>query len=504
MLMLALLLEYQIHISHTINTTAMNIYLVKRPNSLILMTMIFAGILLSAMCPLSASGQKYEPNWKSLDSRPIPGWYNNAKFGIFIHWGVYSVPSWAPVGQYAEWYWHAMHDTNSATYKFQVKTYGKNFTYEDFAPLFTAKLFNPKQWAEFFVRSGARYVVLTAKHHDGFCLWPSAQSWNWNSMDVGPHRDLVGALAKAVRARGLKFGVYYSLYEWYNPIYRKHFNQYVKYHLFPQFKDLVDRYHPALIFADGEWEHTSAQWKTPELLAWLFNKSPVRKYVVINDRWGSDTRSRHGGYYTTEYGKVGGGRKLAPGHKWEENRAIGFSYGYNRNETIDDYESPYDLVCLLVNVVSKGGNLLLDIGPTADGRIPVIMQERLIQMGAWLKVNGQAIYNTHPWKVTEEGPTKPATTLKAERVQIFKPSDIRFTCKHGVLYAICLAIPRGKVIIKSLGLTAGISSKRVSTVQLLGSNDRLEWKQTADALVIKCPRLIPCKYALAFKIEFAK
>lgn len=456
------------------------------------------------LCPFSVAGQKYEPNWKSLDSRPIPAWYDKAKFGIFIHWGVYSVPAWAPVGQYAEWYWHAMHDTNSATWKFHVKNYGSNFTYQEFAPQFTAKLFNPDQWAGFFARSGARYVVLTSKHHDGFCLWPSAQSWNWNSMDVGPHRDLCGELAKAVRARGLKMGFYYSLYEWYNPIYRTNFPVYVKHHLFPQFKDLVDRYHPALIFADGEWDHTSAQWKTPELLAWLFNKSPVRRYVVINDRWGSDTRSRHGGYYTTEYGKVGEGRELASNHKWEENRAIGWSYGYNRNETISNYESAYDLVCLLANVVSKGGNLLLDVGPTADGRIPVIMQERLVQIGDWLKVNGEAIYGTQPWKVTGEGPTLPTKSLKAERKQVFQPRDIRFTCKHGDVYAICLAIPTGEIRIKSLGLSAGLASHLVTNVQLLGSNERIQWKQAADALVIQRPHLMPCKYAVAFKIEFAK
>ena len=462
---------------------------------------VVTGLILT-VSPASAADQKYEPNWESLDTRPVPPWFDDAKFGIFIHWGVYSVPAWGPRGSYAEWYWDALQNTNSATWKFHVKNYGENFKYQDFAPRFTAELFEPNQWADLFVQSGARYVVLTSKHHEGFCLWPNADSWNWNSVDVGPHRDLCGDLAKAVRARGLKMGFYYSLYEWFNPVYQMDFPRYVSWHFHPQFKDLVNRYQPSIIFTDGEWDHTSAEWKSEELLAWLFNDSPCRDEVVINDRWGKDTRSQHGGYFTTEYGEVGAGKKLGGSRKFEENRGIGASFGYNRNETIDDYQSAYGLVCLLVNVVSKGGNLLLDIGPTADGRIPVIMQERLGEMGDWLKVNGEAIYGTHPWKVMGEGPTLATKDPAAERKQIFQPSDIRFTCKDGAVYAICLAVPTGEILIKSLGSSAGLASQPVSNVQLLGCKEKIHWKQAADALMIQCPRRMPSANASAFKIEF--
>ncbi|MBP9902957.1 MAG: alpha-L-fucosidase [Verrucomicrobiota bacterium] len=458
------------------------------------------GLVLS-VCATPAVGQKYEPNWKSLDSRPIPGWFDDAKFGIFIHWGVYSVPAWGAKGSYAEWYWDAMQNKNGATWKFHVQHYGEQFKYQDFAPKFTAELFEPDQWADLFVRAGARYVVLTSKHHEGFCLWPNADSWNWNSVDQGPHRDLCGDLAKAVRARGLKMGFYYSLYEWFNPVYQMDFPRFVREHFHPQFKDLVNRYQPSLIFADGEWAHSSSEWKSEELLAWLFNESPGRDEVVIDDRWGKDTRSRHGGYFTTEYGEVGGDTKLNADRKFEECRAIGASFGYNRNETIDDYQSAYGLVCLLVNLVAKGGNLLLDIGPTADGRIPVIMQQRLVEMGDWLRVNGEAIYGTQPWKVHGEGPTQPAKGHAAERTQVFQPSDIRFTTKAGAIYAMCLALPTGSIRITSLGRSTAPTAGGIRSVGLLGSDEKLTWSQEADALVVQCPRSFSSRHAITLKVE---
>ena len=188
----------------------------------------------------------------------------------------------------------------------------------------------------------------------------------------------------------MRIGFYYSLYEWFNPLWLKDRKRYVAEHMIPQFKDVVTRYRPAIIFTDGEWDMPSSDWKSEELLAWLFNESPCKDEVVVNDRWGKECRHHHGGYYTTEYGA---GLK-DDAHPWEESRGMGFSYGYNRAESIDDYQTPRELILMLCDLVSRGGNLLLDIGPTADGRIPVIMQERLIQMGDWLKVNGEAIYGT--------------------------------------------------------------------------------------------------------------
>nr|MDQ2730382.1 alpha-L-fucosidase [Armatimonadota bacterium] len=191
----------------------------------------FAILSASVACGQAPVPKHYEPTWASLDSRPIPQWFKDAKFGIFIHWGLYSVPSWGAKGSYAEWYWNYMQDHNGPTWKFHQRVYGPNFKYEDFASQFHAELFDPQAWAEVLARSGARYVALTSKHHEGFALWPSAEAtktWGrpWNSVDTGPKRDLLGDLSVAVRARGLKMGIYYSLYEWYNPLYRTDFARY--------------------------------------------------------------------------------------------------------------------------------------------------------------------------------------------------------------------------------------------------------------------------------------
>ncbi|GIX07253.1 MAG: hypothetical protein KatS3mg115_1656 [Candidatus Poribacteria bacterium] len=427
-------------------------------------------------------GEKmYEPRWESLDTRPCPDWYDAAKFGIFIHWGLYSVPAYAPKGRYAEWYWHAMQDRNGETWKFHVDTYGERFTYQDFVPYFAAELFDPDAWAALFERSGAQYVVLTSKHHDGFCLWPSAESWNWNSVDAGPHRDLLGDLTVAVRNRGLKMGFYYSLYEWFHPLYRSDVERYVAEHMLPQLRDAVERYAPSLIFADGEWEHPSRVWRSEEFLAWLFNDSPCRDEVVVNDRWGSDCRSVHGGYYTTEYGHVGGGKSLAEGHKWEENRGIGASFGYNRNETVEDYATPEQLIALLVDVVSRGGNLLLNVGPTADGRIPEIQAERLIQIGEWLSHNGEAIYGSRPWRVSGEG----------ERV--------RYTTRDGVVYAICVGSP-GRELVLSEPKPVSVEAFQA---ELIGHGEPLAWLHSGGKLRIQVPPILPdfpVRYAYVFKL----
>lgn len=437
-----------------------------------------AGICLLAS--MTAAGKEYKPTWESIDSRPLPAWFDEAKFGIFIHWGVYSVPAWGPKGKYAEWYWHDMQNKEGDTWKFHANTYGERFRYQDFAPMFKAEMFDPAQWADIFARSGAKYIVLTSKHHEGFCLWPSEQSWNWNSMDIGPHRDFAGELTEAVKARGLKMGFYYSLYEWFNPLYRSDVKRYVDVHMLPQLKDLVTRYQPSIVWPDGEWDHTSDVWRSAEFLAWLYNESPVREEVVVDDRWGKDCRSRHGGFYTTEYGNVGGNTKLAERKKWEECRGIGASFGYNRNETIDEYATPTSLIHLLVETVCRGGNLLLDIGPTADGRIPVIMQQRLIEIGKWLEVNGEAIYGTSPWRETAEGDL------------------VRYTKKGDSVYAICLKWPGTELVLKAPKPAQGIA------VSLVGHDGTLNVRVADDGLHIAVPQLtidkVPSQHAHVFKL----
>ncbi len=420
--------------------------------------------------------QTYQPTWDSLEQRPVPKWFDEAKVGIFIHWGVYSVPAWGPKDKYAEWYWHDMQDRSGATWQFHLRTYGEKFKYQDFAPMFKAELWDPDQWAKLFADSGAKYVVLTSKHHEGFTLWPNAQSWNWNAVDIGPHRDLAGDLANAVRAKGLKMGYYYSLYEWFNPLYLNDLPKYVDQHMLPQMKDLVERYKPSLLWTDGEWEQPSTAWRSAEFLAWLFNESPVKDEIVVNDRWGKETRSRHGGFYTSEYAKYRGEdfEKLLRVHKWEEDQGIGSSFGYNRNEDEPDYKTPAQLIELLVNAVSKGGNLLLDIGPTADGRVPVIMQQRLLAIGAWLKANGEATYGTSPWRVSAEG------------------DNVRYTAKGDTVYAIALKWPGSELVLKSP------NAETNTTATLLGYAKPLALNRAKDGLHIRMPEIGPGEIAAPY------
>ena len=479
-----------------------------------------------AFGPAELTGADYTPDWESLDSRPTPDWFLDAKLGIFIHWGVYSVPAFAFPDSYSEWYWHSLEASlegrnerqrrnAEATRAFHRRVYGSDFRYRDFARQFKAEMFDPAQWADLFRRAGARYVVLTSKHHDGFALWPSAEAsrtWGmpWNSSEAGPMRDLLGDLGSAVRKAGLRMGFYYSLYEWFNPLWLSDRDRYIRDHMVPQFKDVVASYEPSLIFSDGEWDLEHERWRSTDLLAWLFNEAPSRKEVVINDRWGKGIRHRHGGYYTTEYGAG-----MADGsHPWEENRGIGHSFGYNRNEPIENYMTGKQLVWVLADLVSRGGNLLLDVGPTADGRIPLLQQARLLELGDWLAVNGEAIHGTRPWTKSAQWTAgeRPEQGYKQYRQQYdilelagLEPSGGRarkmafFTKKGPDLYAIVPGLPKGSLRLEGVKASPGAS------VTMLGLDRDLDWTQDEMGLEISVQTLapidLPGRHAYVFKVE---
>jgi len=356
--------------------------------------------------------KKYTPDWKSLDTRPNPVWYDQAKIGIFVHWGVFSVPAFAcsnsPAG--AEWYWHNYREgENTCNAAYHNATYGRDFEYTNFGPMFTARLFDPDRWADLFVKSGAKYVVLTTKHHEGWCNYPSAEAWNWNSVDNGPKKDLTKLLTEAVKKRGIKMGLYHSLFEWYHPLWladqANNFTttDYVDQILTPQLRQIVTDYAPSVVWADGDYA-ADTYFKSKEFLAWLYSDSPSADDVVVNDRWGVGDHNLHGSFYS-------GGDRYNPGqilaHKWENCFTIdGGSWGFNINSTLEAYLSIETMLNLVVGSVAKNGNALINVGPTSEGLITPIFEERLTQLGTWLGINGEAIYESRPWRVPSENFTE--------------------------------------------------------------------------------------------------
>ncbi|XP_035733443.1 alpha-L-fucosidase-like [Vespa mandarinia] len=412
---------------------------------------------------------KYDPTWESLDARPLPDWYDNAKFGIFIHWGVFSVPSFG-----SEWFWNNWkEETGTKYHDFMKDRYPPNYTYQDFARDFTAEFFNASQWSEIFQASGAKYVVLTSKHHEGYTLWPSKYSFSWNSMDVGPQKNLIGELAAAIRSStDIKFGLYHSLYEWYNPMYladkRNNFttDHFVTQKIIPEMHELIEMFEPEVIWSDGDWEATDSYWKSKEFLSWLYNDSPVKNTVVVNDRWGTNIPCHHGDFYTcTDRYNPG---ILLP-HKWENCMTIDKkSWGFRRNAPLNEYFTLNELIKELVTTVSCGGNLLMNVGPTKDGIISPIFEERLRGIGSWLKVNGEAIYNTKPWKIQNDTLT----------------SDIWYTQSKNEkrLYVLILEWPNESTL--SLGSLKVPGNTRIS---LLGFAKQFDWKQYPTKLVVHLP-----------------
>ncbi len=444
----------------------------------------------------------YQANWESLAQHESPTWFNDAKLGIFIHWGVYSVPGWAPVeGQYgeltrerffqvnpyAEWYWNSMRIPGSPTSEHHRATYGDDFEYAAFLATFNEELekWKPEEWGELFAAAGARYVVLTTKHHDGFTLWPSRiRNPNRPENQQGARRDLVGELTEAVRGHGMRMGVYYSGgIDWsFNDtlidqpgILRttavprsEEYARYVDAH----WRELIDRYQPDILWNDITYPENA---KLAELLADYYNRFPEG---AVNNRWGVRQHTEDepedsdwvefADFFTPEYAKLDDISEA----KWETCRGIGYSFGYNRNETEEQMISVDELVDLLVDIVSKNGNLLLNVGPMADGTIPPGQVERLRGLGDWLAVNGEAIYGSTPWlRASAEG-------AGGER--------LRFTRRGDDVFVFLLDRPaEPRIEIPSLPLAPG------SRVRLLGVEGELEWSPAGKDAVIQLPEPLP-------------
>ncbi|MGA7340158.1 MAG: alpha-L-fucosidase [Terracidiphilus sp.] len=454
-------------------------------------SLVVAGGLCAAQAPVH-----YEPTLDSLNRHPLPRWYADAKLGIFIHWGLYSVPGWAPLSHpnhdfasadyilnnpYAEWYLNEMRIDGSPTQAYHRQHYGADFSYYGFAPIFDQQIqkWDPNQWAAILRAAGARYVVLTSKHCDGFTLWPSSTPNPVLAPDrQHATRDIVGELTAAVRKQGMHMGLYYSGgYDWSfvpGPIRTPADYQAVKpeseaygAYAFAQIHELIDRYHPSLLWNDVDWPRTG---KPLQVMADYYNAVPDG---VIDDRFGVP----HSDFTTPEYKKM----DQISVKKWEECRGLGRSFGYNRAEGEAETIAPADLIALLVDIVSKNGNLLLDVGPEADGTIPPVQMERLQALGAWLKQNGEAIYDTEPWD-------RPAD-------RSLEGDDLRFTRNGVELYVTILGTPRSGVI-----TLEDVPSHPLLEVFLLGDPNPLVWKADGDNLKITLPARLPGNYAYVLKL----
>ena len=458
-----------------------------------------------------------EAGWEALDRRPNPPWFDDAKVGILIHWSVFSVPAVAwvypdkPYGYGGHSCWYGLYvdrlrplsspEQQAMFEAFHRKTYGE-VPFKALAALFKGEAFDPRQWAALFKRAGARYAFLTSNFHDGYCLWPSPYNRGWNSVDTGPKRDVLGDFCGAMREAGLRAGFYYSIGEFNHPLYQAarkpggDLKPFVREHLQPQLREAVKRYRPSFLCLDGEWEFSLDAFEMRDFLSWLYAESPCKDEVVVNDRFGQGSRGKHGGVYSSEAGV----RESGTAHKWSEDRPLSRgNWSYNRLERLEDYLSARDLIHLLVETVAEGGNFHVAISPCGDGTIPMLQQERLVQMGDWLRVNGEAIYGTQPWIVSHEGPMveslNPRLDEKWRWTETRQRPLVHYTRKGRAVYAICLARPTTPLV-----LTAA-KGMNLSAVTLLGSQDKVAWAMTDAGLRLDPPSTHPGEHAWVFKIE---
>lgn len=481
------------------------------------MKLRFALMILLLTCLSSAEVPKrYQATWSSLRKYECPDWFRDVKFGIFIHWGVYSVPAFAN-----EWYPRNMYQSESREFNHHVETYGKQdqFGYKDFIPQFKADKFDADEWMELFHQAGAKYVVPVAEHHDGFAMYKTALS-RWNAAEMGPQRDIIGELARAAEKQGIVFGVSsHRIEHWWFMNNGRKFNSDVNDPAFADFYgpareeeetpspeymtdwllrcvELVDKYHPQLFWFDWWIEQPAMEPYRKSFAAYYYNKGiEWNKGVVINYK--NESFPADAAVYDIERGSS----KATKEQPWQTDTSIGKkSWGYIDGE---ENKTANEIVDVLIDIVSKNGNLLLNIGPKADGTIPAEQQQVLREIGAWLKVNGEGIYGTRPWKISGEGTAElpdESVSFNEYKSKGYTEEDIRFTQKGDLLYAFVLGVPSRKMVIRALA--AEKSSPKIASISLLGSSAQPNWKQTGNALIIEPNEKYGCEHAVAFKITF--
>lgn len=465
----------------------------------------------------------YQPEWESLKQKEVPEWYQDTKFGIYFHWGPYSVPA-----HETEWYAIHMYTKGHPIRKHHEETYGPldEFGYKDFIPMFTADKFDADEWAELFKKSGAQFAGPVAEHADGFAMWDSELT-KWDAMDMGPKRDVVGEMAKAVRKQGMKFIATYHrhwLYAWYptwdketdasNPEYAGLYGPYVPEGSFvmatgdypnppedafhqewlDRLNELMDKYQPDIIWFDNKMDIIKEEYRK-QFLANYYNKG---------QEWGKEVVCT----YKFEDMAVGSAVLDLERSRMSEKK----DFTWLTDDSIDwkawcdisdpKYKSTNRLIDFLVDVVSKNGAVLLNITPRANGEIPEAVKTRLLEMGDWFNVNKEAIYGTRTWKAYGEGPQEIVEGhLSEDKNADAVAEDIRFTTKGGNLYAIALDWPKEKMVIRSFSKKEGLLTNEIDKVSMLGSKEKLNWRMTEAGLEVEMPTEKPCEHAFTLKIE---
>lgn len=448
----------------------------------------------------------FQANWKSLQAYEVPKWFKDAKLGIFIHWGVYSVPAWRN-----EWYPRFMYRDEPSSigpnfFEHHCKTWGHpgDFGYKDFIPMFRGEEWDPEAWVKLFVEAGAKYVVPVGEHHDGFPMYKSRYT-PWNAADMGPSRDVLAELEKAVRGQGLKFGVSsHRAFNWRYFTYQDDFDTsdpanaglYSPRHAegtpapqdwiedwFQRTKEMIDRFEPDVLWFDFGWHEEEFAPYRPQVCAYFYNQAlRWNKEVVLQYK---DKIPEGIAVYDVERGKLNEIRR----HYWQTDTAVSYkSWSFIED---DEFKSVATLVHDLVDVVSKNGNLLLNVGPKADGTIPEEAANLLQGLGAWLQVHGEAIYNTRHWTCFGEGPTGVEEGHLTERSnKHMTAEDIRYTQTDQAFYATMMGWPGDEVTMTALTPDA-FDGSRVSNASLLGREGPLEWKQSQEGLAVALPHESP-------------
>jgi alpha-L-fucosidase len=459
---------------------------------------------------------KWKPTPELIDSHQTPQWFIDAKFGMFIDWGLWSVAGWAPKREgkaiYPDWYEFRI-DTDSTFIPYHEKNWGKDFGRDDLIPLFTAQKYDPEKLAKLAVESGMKYIVPFCKHHSGFCLWPSTFTQR-DAGDMGPHKDLIKPMVENCRKQGLKFGFYFSLEEWEYPVINAEDNLVNRYwggkigpylkeyekkssgkiavknfaedYIVPQATEFIDRYDPDILWYDGEWSTSVYDLHSYDISAYFYNKAQGRKEVAVNDRYGVEKdgkwlRFRRGDFFTSEYHDHTDKEKT---HAWEECRGISQSFGYNWQDTEKNVISSKEFIDMFVDIVSNGGNLLLIVNLDGQGALPDIQEIRLKDIGKWLKINGEGIYGTRTYSSVSEG-----------KVVYTRSKDSQY------VYAIMKEWPENELGLKKINPVKG------SEIRLLGYDKPIKWSDANGTVKIKLPGHLkdetkrPCKYAWVLRIK---